>query len=214
MKKLMFIYVLLFLLGCNNETKEEKSLETVESKENLTEITKTKDVSPNIKAYDIYKNLNNELLLALKNKNFQKFAKHIHPEKGITFSMYAYLNPDRNKHFTKAEFLQYSTTSTKFTWGEKDGTGDLLQLSIQNYIEQWVFKKDFSKSEYAFDTVLKSGNSLNNLKEVFPQNHFTENYIAGSEQYAKMDWKILRFVYEEFEGEIYAVAVINDEWTT
>ncbi|WP_326987305.1 hypothetical protein [Chryseobacterium sp. MP_3.2] len=171
-------------------------------------------ISPEAKTEDIFRALNEELLLLLKNKNFQKFAEYIHPDKGIAFSMYAYLNPERNKHFTKAEFLQYSSTSTKFTWGTKDGTGDLLQLPIQNYIEQWVFKKDFSKSEYAFDSVLKSGNSLNNLKEVYPQNHFTDNYIPGSEQYAEMDWKILRFVYEEIEGKIYLVAVINDEWTT
>lgn len=214
MKKLTLIFLVLFLLGCNQHSTEEKPLKTIERKNQQEEKPMAEKISPEVRKEGIYHNLNDDLILLLKNKNFQKFADHIHPEKGITFSMYAYLDPEKNKHFTKAEFLQYSATPIKFTWGEKDGTGDLLKLSIPNYIEQWVFKGDFSKREYAFDTFLKSGNSLNNLKEVYPQNHFTENYLPGSTQYAEMDWKILRFAYEEFEGKIYLVAVINDEWTT
>ena len=146
-------------------------------------------------------------------KDYVKFTNYIHPEKGVRFSMYAYVNPKKDKHFTKEDFKKYVATNIKFTWGEKDGTGDPLILSIKDYLIQWVFKKDFTKGEFHFNTFKGTGNSLNNLKEIYPNEDFTENYIGGSEEYGGMDWNCLRFVFEELFGTYYLVAAINDEWT-
>ena len=102
---------------------------------------------------------------------------------------------------------------TKFTWGEKDGTGDLLVISLENYLQQWIFKRDFTQSQFYLNEFKGKGNSLNNLKKIYPEADFTENYIPGSEKYSGMDWNALRFVFEKFQDEYYLVAVINDEWT-
>ena len=162
---------------------------------------------------NILKNLNTEITSSLKSNDYARFSEFIHPLKGIRFSMYAYVQPEKDKHFSREDFNRYISKPTKFTWGEKDGTGDLLVVSLQNYLQQWVFKRDFTQAQFYLNEFKGKGNSLNNLLKIYPNADFTENYIPGSEKYSGMDWNSLRFVFEEFQGKYYLVALINDEWT-
>ncbi|MBV8325777.1 hypothetical protein [Chryseobacterium sp.] len=159
------------------------------------------------------KKVNDEVLQALKTKNYKAFGEFIHPEKGVRFSMYAFVNPKEDKQFSKTDFEKYQPTKTLFTWGAHDGSGDQYKATINDYLGKWVFSKDFTTSQYSLNKFLGGGNSLNNLKEIYPKTNFTENYIKGSGKNGEMDWKTLRFVFEEFQGTYYLVAVINDQWT-
>ena len=162
---------------------------------------------------NILKNINAEITSYLKSKDYTRFSQYIHPHKGIRFSMYAYVQPEKDKHFSREDFNRYISMPMKFTWGEKDGTGDLLVVSLQNYLQQLVFKRDFTQAQFYLNEFKGKGNSLNNLTKIYPNADFTENYIPGSEKYSGMDWNSLRFVFEEFQGKYYLIALINDEWT-
>lgn len=159
------------------------------------------------------KQANDEILKALKNKDYKTFASFIHPEKGIRFSMYAFVNLKEDKHFSKADFEKYQPSKTLFTWGAHDGSGDPYKATVNDYLSKWVFSKDFTTSQYSLNKFLGGGNSLNNLKEIYPKDDFTENFIKGAEKSSEMDWKTVRFVFEEFEGKYYLIAVVNDQWT-
>ncbi|UEQ78490.1 hypothetical protein [Chryseobacterium arthrosphaerae] len=159
------------------------------------------------------KQSNDEVLMTLKNKDYKAFTSWIHPEKGIRFSMYAFVNTKEDKHFSKADFEKYQPTKTLFTWGAHDGSGDPYKATINDYLGKWVFSKDFTASQYSLNKFIGGGNSLNNLKEIYPKDDFTENYIKGTQKYGEMDWKTVRFVFEEFQGKYYLVAVVNDQWT-
>lgn len=162
---------------------------------------------------DALKQANEEIVQALKDKNYKKFADFIHPEKGVRFSMYAFVNPKEDKKFSKADFLKYQPTKTIFTWGTMDGSGDLYKATINDYLVKWTYSKDFVTGQVSINEFQGKGNSLNNLKEIYPNADFTENFIKGSEANSEMDWKCLRLVFEEFQGKYYLVAVINDQWT-
>lgn len=162
---------------------------------------------------NILKNINAKIISSLKSKNYILFSQFIHPHNGIRFSMYAYVQPEKDKHFSREDFNRYISMPTKFTWGEKDGTGDLLVVSLQNYLQQWVFKRDFTQAQFYLNEFKGKGNSINNLLKIYPNADFIENYIPGSKKYSGMDWNSLRFVFEEFRGKYYLVAIINDEWT-
>lgn len=210
MRKSFLAILLLAVLSC--EKKQDKS--PVVSTDNLKRSNERTDTKPEAFSKEVaLKKTNDELLQALKVGYYDVFAKYIHPEKGVRFSMYAFVNRNEDKHFSKIDFEKYMPTKTIFTWGSRDGSGEIYKATLEQYLKNWVFKKDFTKSDYAFDTFLGTGNSLNNLKEIYPNTNFTENYIPGSEKYSGMDWKALRFVFEEFEGKYYVIAVINDEWT-
>lgn len=199
-----------FFISCEKKVNENSAVssDTIKKPDEKAEISQ-KSFSKEV----ILKKMNDDLLQAIKLGNYGTFSDCIHPEKGVRFSMYAFVNRNEDKHFSKADFQKYFPTKTIFTWGSRDGTGEIYQATINNYFKKWIFKKDFIQSKYSFNRFQGSGNSLNNLKEIYPDADFTENYIAGSEKYSGMDWNSLRFVFEEFEGKYYLVAVINDEWT-
>lgn len=159
------------------------------------------------------KKANDEVLQALKNKDYKTFATFIHPEKGISFSMYGFVNPKEDRHFSKDDFEKFQPTKTLFTWGDQDGSGDPYKATINDYFAKWVFSKDFTASQYSLNKFLGGGNSLNNLNEIYPGKDFTENYIKGTEKNGEMDWKTIRLVFEEFQGKEYLIAVVNDQWT-
>ena len=210
MRKSFLVILLLAALSC--EKKQDKS--PVVSTDNLKRPNERTDTKPEAFSKEVaLKKTNDELLQALKVGYYDVFANYIHPEKGLRFSMYAFVNRNEDKHFSKIDFEKYLPTKTIFTWGSRDGSGEIYKATIDQYLKNWVYKKDFTRSEYAFDKFLGNGNSLNNLKEIYPNTNFTENYIPGSEKYSGMDWNSLRFVFEEFEGKYYVIAVINDEWT-
>ncbi|MCY0967754.1 hypothetical protein [Chryseobacterium wangxinyae] len=210
MRKILIILSVLFICSC--EKKQDKN-PTV-STDNLKRSNERTDATQDVLSTEVaLKKTNDEVLQAMKVGYYDIFANYIHPQKGVRFSMYAFINKDEDKHFSREELEKYLPSKTIFTWGSRDGSGEIYKATLKKYLQNWVFKKDFTKAEYSFNSFLAGGNSLNNLKEMYPNTNFTENYIAGSEKSEGMDWNALRFVFEEFNGKYYIVAVVNDEWT-
>ena len=159
----------------------------------------------------------NDIKQALVNKNYQAIAPNIHPTKGVRFSMYAYIRPESDKVFSRQQFTQYLNQSRiKFTWGAKDGTGDLYITPLPDYLQHWV-ASGLSKADsdsVSYNQFQGRGNSLNNLKERYPNGDFVEFYFAGTDQYSGIDWRSMRLVFEAYQGQYYLVAIVNDQWTT
>jgi len=212
MKKiLMAVFALSIIVACKKEVGKPVPNEIdsiAQTKTDSTDIIKN-----NANKEVVLKQTNDEVLKALKAKDYTTFASLIHPEKGIRFSMYAFVDTKGDKHFSKADFEKYQPTKTLFTWGAHDGSGDPYKATINEYLGKWVFSKDFTASQYSLNKFIGGGNSLNNLQEIYPKDDFTENYIKGTEKYGEMDWKTVRFVFEEFQGKYYLIAVVNDQWT-
>ena len=151
---------------------------------------------------------------ALVYQNYAAIAPLIHPTRGVRFSMYAYVDPQTDKVFSRAQFEQYLKASRiKFTWGQKDGTGDIYITPLPNYLKVWVDGNKYKAIAPTLNTFQGYGNSLNNLTEIYPNANFVEFYYSGSDQYDGMDWRALRLVFEEYKGKQYLVAIVNDQWT-
>ncbi|MBB6331275.1 hypothetical protein HNP24_002225 [Chryseobacterium sediminis] len=212
MKKLLIpLVVLVLVVACKKEAGKPVPNVIDSIAQNKTDSAGIVQNTANKEA--VLKQTNDEVLKALKNKDYTSFAALIHPEKGIRFSMYAFVDIKGDKHFSKADFEKYQPTKTLFTWGAHDGSGDPYKATVNDYLGKWVFSKDFTASQYSLNKFIGGGNSLNNLKEIYPKDDFTENYIKGTEKNGEMDWKTLRFVFEEFQGKYYLIAVVNDQWT-
>ncbi|WP_314885484.1 hypothetical protein [Psychrobacter immobilis] len=152
---------------------------------------------------------------ALANKDFARITNDIHPTRGVRFSMYAYVRPETDKVFNREQFAQYLQQSKiRFTWGEKDGTGDLLVTPLPTYLDTWIDASKFNNASISVNEFQHSGNMINNLKKIYPNSEVVEFYHKGSEEYAGMDWRIMRLVFEEYQGKRYLVAIVNEQWTT
>ena len=86
-------------------------------------------------------------------------------------------------------------------------------IPLPEYLETWVDGDTYNNASISVNEFKHSGNMINNLKEIYPNSEFVEFYHKGSEQYSGMDWRILRLVFDEYQGKRYLVAIVNEQWT-
>lgn len=157
--------------------------------------------------------LSKNILTAIKGENWSTFASYIHPIKGVRFSPYAHIDTNKQVILNMMDFA--TTISDKKLWGFYDGRGNEILLTTKEYFKEFVYNVDFLNAEQIKqDSLIGSGNSLNNLKDVYPNHHFVEFYFSGfNPEYEGMDWQTLRLVFEEYEKNYYLIGIIHDQWT-
>ena len=207
MKRLM-IYGLLFVLlfGCN-QSKNKKDTP-------LTD-TLAKESVGNLSQQDSITATGREILTLLKAHNYPELIKYFAND-GVLFSPYAFIDQKNSRTLTPDAFLSAIKQKHSLTWGSFDGTGAPIQLTVQAYLDKFVYNADFLNAEaVGFNEVIKQGNSINNLKDIYPNHHFIDYYFSGFDQkYNGMDWTSLRLVFEKQNGQYFVVAIIHDQWTS
>lgn len=202
----MKIYQLFFILFLSCNKNEEK--QTYFDHKSDSKVSSGKALSHE----KVTNDLNNEIITLLKNKKYKDLSSFIHPEKGIQFSMYSFVS-EKDKSFSKSDFEKYINADEKFTFGHKDGSGAIYIVNLKDYLKDWVFKKDFSTAKINYDNFEGKGNSLNNIKEKYPNSETVENYLAGTVEYSYMDWNSLILIFEKIDNQYYLVAIANNQWT-
>lgn len=151
---------------------------------------------------------------AFKEKDMDALKQLIHPDKGILFSPYGHVDTKTALVFKRSE-LPSLQDETVYVWGSFDGSGEPIELTFRQYLEQFVYDKDFAQAEQIGVNEIKgSGNSMPNIEDIFPDSRFVDHYFSGfEEQYAGMDWASLIIVLEEHQGSWYVVAAIHNQWT-
>ena len=152
---------------------------------------------------------------ALANNRYADIIADIHPTRGVRFSMYAYVQPESDKVFSRAQFSQYlSQSKIRFTWGDLDGTGELLIVPLPTYLKTWVDGSKFDEARISVNEFESRGNMINNVKDIYQVSDVVDFYHKGSEEYSGMDWRGMRLVFDTYQGKRYLVAIVNDQWTT
>ena len=158
-----------------------------------------------------------QVLAVLKDANYETFAGFIHPVEGIRFSPYGYIDTATAMVFSARTFLDAfsKTAQTKITWGQYDGTGEPIMLTIDEYFKKFVYNADFlNASQNSLNEMIGRGNSLNNLTAIYKGCFFTEHHFPGFDQkYNGMDWCSLRLVFKNYNSKIYLVGIVHDQWT-
>ncbi|MCM3716317.1 hypothetical protein M3202_19925 [Alkalihalobacillus oceani] len=150
---------------------------------------------------------------ALAEKDFATVADYVHPKKGVRFSPYAYVKK-AHRSFTPECVSKMMNDSTVYFWGTYDGSGHAIELTPAEYYERFLYQKDFARAEdIHFDQLTERGNTLHNADEVYPDAHFVEFHLPGSEELAGMDWASLIMAFEKWNGQWYLVGMIQDQWT-
>ena len=227
MKRLFIVIIgiLFFAVGCKNKSakkSESTSADTTRAMDPRTDsLQKAKAVADSLQFVlrkdSILKKMTQNILTTLKDKNYSAFANYIDPVEGIRFSPYAYIDTVNHIRFSRSAFIAQvnKADSDMKTWGEFDGTGDPIRMTLNNYMRRFVYDVDFVKPEKrSINEFIGSGNSLNNLLTVYRNSDFTESHFSGFDpKYGGMDWKTLRLVFKERNKRFYLVGVVHDEWT-
>ncbi|NLM21356.1 MAG: hypothetical protein GX207_06360 [Peptococcaceae bacterium] len=156
-----------------------------------------------------------DVLTAIKNYDMERFADAIHPDKGVRFSPYGYVDVENNLVFTAEEVKKLAADSKTYLWGHYDGSGEPITLNFSDYYKQFIYDADFVNAEQvAYNKALGHGNTLNNSFEVYKNSIIVEYHFSGFDsQYEGIDWRSLRLVFEKKDDIWYLVGIIHDQWT-
>jgi hypothetical protein len=211
MKQLLSILLLLSLYACN--TKRQQA--TTPGPPADSAVTPATIVDDTLADDTSLLPLSNKILTLLKNKDYTSLGLYFHPVAGTRFSPYGFIDTNHHVIFFKKTFIEQQSTNKKIYWGNYDGSGDSILLSVEKYFEKFVYNADFLNAEKtSINKITGTGNSLNNLQSVYPGAVFTESYFSGfDKKYGGMDWCSLRLVYKKYKEQLYLVAIVHDQWT-
>lgn len=232
MKMKLYLSLLLaaFLMtGCQSGAEDQDQTENTSEQENITENESTneenKDDGENTEKEEtndeseksheeMIKEKADEIISLLKEDEVEKLTEYVHPEKGLLFSPYVYVE-ENAVTFKKDQVENFLNDEKEYMWGNEDGSGNPIELTPADYYDKYVYDASFDEEdEVVFDPKEARGNMIRNVKDIFPDAHVVEYYVRGTEEYDNMDWKALNLAFEQDEsGEWKLVAIVHDQWT-
>lgn len=164
---------------------------------------------------ELFSRMSSEALINIYGNPVRSLASLAHPVKGIRFSPYTYIDTVKSVVLKPVDFEKLDTTIYR-KWGVYDGEGSTIRLRFMEYYRQFVMNRNYiATKEISVDTLPKRGNSLNNIREVYPNAKVIEYYVPDSNpKTGGFDWHALRLVYEKYENKWYLVAIVQDQWTS
>lgn len=156
-----------------------------------------------------------EIIFAIKNRDMAALSTMVHPQKGVRFSPYTFVDTTGDVVFSAADLPTAMADTTVYLWGAFDGSGEPINMTFAEYWARFVYDADFARPEIiGFNQIVGHGNTINNIADVYPGAVVVEYHFSGFDpQYNGMDWRSLRLVLEPFGGEWMLVGIVHDEWT-
>lgn len=215
LKRKKYIWIFIFILivaltSCGlsanriHETKEnEVQIDEMISKspENMPETMSAFETSINV-------------LTAIKNRDYQLLSKYAHPEKGIIFSPDSYVDYNEDSVFSAEQIKLFGSDNTIYSWGYFDLSGNLIELTANEYFDKYVYNKEYIYSQQiGINSIVYSGNLVENVAELFPNAIFVDFHDEGTEEFDYIDWSDLKIVLEKYNDILKVIAIINSRTT-
>lgn len=202
---LLFSLFFLFLSICFIACGDRSTSSSEHAKTRQSEVRATEDIG--------IEELASKIIQILDSGDLKALASYISPEKGLLFSPYAYLDSSAVL-LSKDSFLTSLKSGKIYLWGYTDGEGKRIKLSIREYFKNYVYDAKYIEADtISYNGFVGTGNSINNIKKVFPEAEFVEYHFTGSEKYAGMDWKSLIMIFEREKDQLFLSAIVHNEWT-
>lgn len=202
---------ILFLVACGSKKNTELKV-TVD-----TNVVKTDSVKPPVNNDSMLLDYSGNVLKAIKDNDGEKIAGYIHPQLGVRFSPYTYVDTTNDIKMSVDQFKDQwnKNAKKKMVWGLFDGSGEKINMTIADYFKRFVYDLDFLElGEASYNQSKGSGNVINNIKEIYPKNNYVEYYVAGvDKKFEGMDWRSLTLVFQEYQENFYLIGIVHNEWT-
>jgi len=151
--------------------------------------------------------------------DFYALSQVVHPEFGVVFTPGATVNLITDRRFGAEQIAALGADEADeeiYIWGVHNDSGEPIELTPSGYIEQYVSAGDFLEaSVIGVNQVIRSGNALENITDVFPDVEFVDFYLSvnGKDSQEDYDWSSLRLGFEEFEGDLRLIVIVHSRWT-
>ena len=159
--------------------------------------------------------LSKKILAVLKERDYKSLATYVHPELGLRFSPYSFVDVKTDHKLTPADLMNVKLKGKKIKWGEYDGSGEPIIMTITEYFNRFVYDVDFlNRGNISINEVINSGNTANNIEEAYPGCEHVEFMFPGANpEFEGADWRVLRLVFKKIKDKMYLVGIIHSEWT-
>lgn len=155
-----------------------------------------------------------DVLHSIDAQDFKTLSKYIHPEKGVIFVPFSFVDYDECISFSKEQVENFGADNTIYNWGTHDASPNAIELTAQDYFKAFVYDKKYLQTkQVAIDDIIRQGNSIENVMEVFPDCTFVEFYDEGSKDNDGLDWSSLKVVMVQFEDDFRVVAFVHSSYT-
>lgn len=154
-----------------------------------------------------------DVVLAIKEKNFSVLAAHMKVGGKLRFAPYVHLEPT-DRRLTTTQVNSFFTTAGIKNWGSEDGTGDPILLTHNQYYNKYIFPADFTTApSVTYNARVASGNTRSNFATVYPGRAFYEYYFPPTNP-GDLDWRAIDLIWQKDAAGLWKlVAVVHDQWT-
>lgn len=158
--------------------------------------------------------ISNQVLQAIKEKDFSTLADYVHPDICLRFSPYPTIQT-QDLVFCPSDIRTLFSDNTQYQWGRFDGSGKPIQMTFSEYYNRFIYDVDFAHAEMiGFNEIIGTGNAINNIHDFYPQGVFVEYHFPEIDpQYGGMDWRSLRLVFKKQNQSWFLMGIVHGEWT-
>lgn len=213
-KLLIFMSLIILVTGCAS-TDSSHSSASDSAQHGMSDGLQQEEAAEQTPLYGMKpEELALEIVHLLKDRDMLRLAAYVHPTKGLRVTPYGYINTAKDIVISAVELQTAMEDEEPKIWGSYDGSGEPIQLTFADYFDQFIYNRDYAEAEeIGYNRIIGQGNSINNVKDVYPNGYMVEFHDPGSEEFDGMDWSSLRIVLEVYEGQWVCTALIHDQWT-
>ncbi len=151
-----------------------------------------------------------QVLTALKNSDWPKLASFVDPVRGLQTSPYINVS-DYGPQWNRDD-VRHPNFQQIFMWGRYDGRGDSIYLKWKDYFAKFVYDREFQNVRPRFNRIENRGNTINNLRQRYPNGIFVEYYWADSGD-TYYNWSSLWLVWQPIGTKWFLSGLAHDQWT-
>jgi hypothetical protein len=153
-----------------------------------------------------------EVLLAIKNLDMRKLSDFVHPQKGVRFSSYAWVDR-KDKWLSKPQVRNLLKNDRRTVWLHADEAGTPMRMTAREYFTKYLYEQDYLKaSRVSYNTQHKRTNTIPNVLDFYPRAIVAE-YYEPSPNPNERGWDTLWLVFEKMGNEWYLVGIVKDSPT-
>jgi hypothetical protein len=200
--------LVLLLISCNERSSvNSKNTDTAKIEVN----TSNKSVAGNDTSL---LSLTDTILNLLKNRDYNHLAQFIHPQLGVRFSPYGIVDTAKNIKLSAQQLVELSNNKKTIKWGTFEGSGEPINLNIDDYFKKVVYDVDFINAEKkSVNKIIGADSTASNIASIYPGCDFVQFYFSGfKKQYQGMDWKSLVLVYKRTDTKPFLVAIVHNQF--
>ena len=152
----------------------------------------------------------------IADRDYAALSRVAHPEFGVVFSPSATITLSTNRRFSAERIAAFGTDNTVYVWGILNGSGEPIEMTPEEYFAGFIYNRNYASAKaVGINNIVRSGNALENIRDVFPNIQFLDFHIPGSNGEASEDfeWTSLRIGFEEYEGRLYLTLISQSGWS-